>query len=128
MNKKVQSVFMAVVFAVLTAFPMVERADAFCVYNNTNGALKVEQTSGGDFSAGATFYSPSIYPGEKKCCNWQTKSCNNEGGRESIVRFDAWFEDGVKKNYSCRNFPIKAGGWLTVEGTMGGKCTCTAHF
>ena len=116
MNKKVGSSFAGLVFVVVAAFLMVEGAEAFCVYNKTNEQISVKQTSGGNFSQ-------SISPGERECCNWKEKSCNKEGKKDSTVRFDVYyyvpFENKYRKVYICEDYPIKAGGWLTVEN---GKC------
>ena len=44
--KKFNSVVAVLVFAVFAVFLAVEGAEAFCVYNNTNTNMIVEQTSG----------------------------------------------------------------------------------
>jgi len=111
---------MAVVFAVLAVFLAVEGAEAFCVYNNTDKLMNVCQASG---SSGAKGLKEDIGPGGNACCNWQNKDCNKEGKRDSIVTFN------VKKLEVwsvCENFPIQAGGTLTIEGEKG-NYKCVRH-
>ena len=120
MNKKVGSSFAGLVFVVFAAFLAVEGAEAFCVYNKTDTQITVRQTSGHKKTHG---FSGTIDPGDNKCCNWQNSDCNKEGKKDSTVRFDVYyyvpFENKYRKVYSCEDFPIKAGGWLTIEN---GKC------
>ena len=128
MNKKVRSIFAGLVFAALALFLAVEGAEAFCVYNNTkNDNMGVRQTSGGNFNK------PFIPSGGKECCNWQEKSCNKGGKRDSIVRFDVYERVAVRDKRGaetfrsiCEDFPIKAGGWLTIEGSNN-NYKCVAH-
>ena len=129
MKKKVNSVFMALVFVVLAAFLVVGGAEAFCVYNKTDKKIGVQERSGHKSSHG--FYS-DIDPGDNKCCNWQNSDCNKEGKMDSIVRFEVIIYIGpmlippyVKE--ICKDFPIKAGGALTVEGSEG-NYKCEAHY
>ena len=128
--RKFNSVVAVLVFAVFAVFLAVEGAEAFCVYNNTDTVIYATQTSGGNFSK-------SISPGEKECCNWKEISCNGVGSppkrgkRDSTVRFDVDYYTPYSPHYTkencCKDFPIKAGGWLTVEGS-GGNYKCVAHF
>ena len=125
MGKKVNSVFAVLVFAGFALFLAVEGADAFCVYNDTTDRIiQVEQVSGG--KEGKQFKAKLTGTGEKSCCNWQNKDCNKEGKRDSTVTFNVYLGDYWQKNFICTNFPIKAGGWLTVEGS-GGKYKCVRH-
>jgi hypothetical protein len=122
MKKKVSLVFATLVFVMLAAFLAVEGAEAFCIYNKADISIIVDQTSGGDFRK-------PISMGDSECCNWQNKSCNEGGKKDSIVKFNVtdmnkgvFFTGGI-----CKDFPIKAGGWLTVRGS-GGNYTCEAHY
>ena len=126
MNKKVGSIFTGLVFVVVAAFLMVEGAEAFCVYNKTDKPMNAAQTSGGNFGK-------NIPSGGKECCNWQEKSCNKGGKRDSIVRFDVYERVAVRDKRGaetfrsiCEDFPIKAGGWLTIEGSND-NYKCVAH-
>ena len=121
MSKKVNLIFAGLVFAALALFLAVEGAEAFCVYNNMDGVIEVEQTSGHKKTHG---FSGTIDPGDNKCCNWQNSDCNKKGKKDSTVRFDVSYSSGAAGIRSapiflCEDFPIKAGGWLTVEN---GKC------
>ena len=90
---------------------MVEGADAFCVYNNTDKLMNVVQASG---ASGAKGLNADLSPGGgNACCNWQNKDCNKKGKRDSIVTFTVRKIEVWKV---CENFPIQAGGWLTIEG------------
>ncbi|MBM4276679.1 MAG: hypothetical protein FJ130_02215 [Deltaproteobacteria bacterium] len=135
MRKKVNLVFAAMLLAVVSAFLVVEGADAFCVYiyadpppqpNYVNDILIVDQSSGGDFWK-------VMHKGDKECCNWQEKSCNKGGKRDSIVRFSVSYEYNaqpggwdVRSKLICKDFEIQAGGWLTVEGSYGND-RCVRH-
>jgi len=110
------------VFAALTAFLAAGSAEAFCVYNKTDITIHVAQTRGGAFKK-------NIPPGGKECCDWQNKDCNPEGKKDSIVRFYVGSEPGYLLGWIivCNDFPIKAGGWLTIEG-KDDNYKCEAHF
>ena len=106
---------------------MVEGADAFCVYNKTDIVITVRQTSGHKKTYG---FGGDIALGDNKCCNWQNKDCNKEGKKDSTVKFDVNYIVGgafspITINI-CGDVPIKAGGWLTVEGSDV-KYKCVAH-
>ena len=123
MNKKIGSVFTGLAFVVFAAFLAVEGAEAFCVYNKTDKPMNAVQTSGGNFGK-------NIPSGGKECCNWQEKSCNKGGKKDSTVRFKVYYQgEGIRDwGYPtvCEDFPIKAGGWLTIEGSND-NYKCVAH-
>ena len=123
--KKFNSVVAVLVFAVFAVFLAVEGAEAFCIYNNTDAQISVEQTSGHKKTHG---FVGRINPGDNKCCNWQNSDCNKEGKKDSTVRFGVSykFAGGELPQIICKDFPIKAGGWLTVEGSDV-KYKCVAH-
>lgn len=126
MGKKVTVIFAGLVVAVFAAFLGVEEADAFCVYNKTDVRMDVVQSSGG--IGDLTGFGKTIEPGGSACCHWTNKSCNTGGKRESTVKFDvALHSVGRGFIYPCTNIPIKAGGWLEVEG-KDGQYKCTAYF
>ena len=121
--RKFNSVIAGLVFVVFAVFLMVEGAEAFCVYNNTNTNMIVEQTSG----HGSHGFDKKILAGENKCCNWQNKDCNKEGKRDSIVKFTVKYSPwgAVKYYYVCEDFPIRAGGSLTISGGGDRNFSCS---
>lgn len=131
MRKKADFIFMALVLVILPAFFTVGSADAFCVYNETDKVLFVQETGGGKIPSFGGFIARNLQPGENKCCNWQDKDCNSKGKRDSIVTFQVSTVPITSHDPPsidvCTGFPIKAGGWLTVVG-KNNRYTCTAHF
>ena len=121
--KKFNSVIAGLVFASLMVFLMVEGAEAFCVYNKTDTVIHVDQMGGRERTHG---FSSKIKQGEKACCNWQNSDCNKEGKKDSIVRVNVYYFGSFRNKDICYNFPIKAGGWLTVEGSNT-NYKCVAH-
>ena len=126
--RKFNSVFAVLVFAVFALFLAVEGADAFCVYNNTDTRIHAKQTSGQRSSHGLN---EMIAPGDKECCNWQNKDCNEKGKRNNLVAFDVGYtggSSGLRAYYVdiCHDFAIQAGGWMTVEG-KDGSYKCVRH-
>jgi len=124
MGKKINSVLAGLVFVVVT-FLVVGSAEAFCVYNNADRVVEVKQTEGGDFK--------KRVGSERECCNWENKSCNKGGKRDSIIRFDVYYKVSDHRIipedvYICKDFPIKAGGWLTVTGNKKDGYKCEAHY
>ena len=128
MGKKFNSIFMALVFVALTAFLAAGSAEAFCVYNKTEDSLVIaKQVEGGDFQKDV-----ARGKGNEVCCNWQEKSCNKGGKKDSIVKFTIkrWHQAGsglFPYPIVCEDFPIKAGGWLTVRGNAKDGYKCEAH-
>jgi len=122
MNKKVNSIFTGLVFAVFAVFLAAEGAEAFCVYNGTDTEIHFEQTSGGNF------YQHISSGGERKCCDWTDTTCNKEGGRQGIVKFDvSYIKFGGDTIYIWKDYKIRAKGYLKVivseEGDKGNyKC------
>jgi len=124
--RKFNSVFVALVFAALTAFLAAGSAEAFCVYNKTDITIHVVQTKGGAFKK-------NIPPGGKECCDWQNKDCNPEGKKDSTVRFsvsrhDAVVEETVAEGEGgfCYSRATTADGRLEVVGSKG-NYRCEAH-
>jgi len=130
-RKKVHFIFMALVFVILSAFLTAEIANAFCVYNETDKVLFVQETGGGKIASLGGFIARNLQPGENKCCNWKDKDCNSEGKKDSIVTFEVNTVPITSHDPPsidvCTDFPIKAGGWMTVVG-KNNQYTCTAHF
>jgi len=130
MKKKVNLVLAGLVLAGLAVFLAVEGAEAFCVYNQTDRRINVEQTGGHKKDSG---FVRGIDPGGKECCNWQNKDCNKEGKRDGIVGFSVYYWKtapgpgpiGVAIDI-CQDFAIQAGGWLTIEGKEG-NYKCVRH-
>jgi len=121
MSKKVNSVFMAVIFAALVAFLAVDDAEAFCIYNRTNDiVIKVKQTGGGVVLVKG--FKATINPGEKACCNWENSDCNVKGKRDSTVAFVITDINSV----TICGISIPAGGWVEVKGEKGAY-RCEAH-
>ena len=129
MKGKMNLFLAGLVLAGLGVFLMVEGAEAFCVYNKTDKQITVIQTSGHKKTHG---FSLIINRGDSECCNWKNSDCNKEGKKDSIVKFNVFYQEvrpPDRKIYDmdiCEDFPIKAGGWLTVEGS-GGNYKCVAH-
>ncbi len=73
MYKKVNLIFAGLVFIALTTFPAVEGAEAFCVYNETDTAIRVVESFG---SKPLHEFVVMIEPDEDKCCNWKNEDCN----------------------------------------------------
>ncbi|RHZ80899.1 hypothetical protein Glove_130g110 [Diversispora epigaea] len=57
--------------ALLVVLSSVFMVNAYCVYNNASIPVSVEV--GSDTF---TSFKHTLAPGEYKCCNWQTESCN----------------------------------------------------
>lgn len=128
--------FLLVMSLVLPAvyFGSVTEAAAYCIYNHTDRTIVVNQTYGG---SELRSFSVTIKPGKDACCNWKTSDCNSEGKRTSTVKFnvkhgykDVPYEEEL---YICKDFKIKAGGWLTVTGKGNDDpnvetSKCHAHF
>lgn len=122
MGKKVNLIFAGLVFIALTAFLMVDGAEAFCIYNRTNDiVIKVKQTGGGYYIEGERF-KEKINPGEHACCNWKNRECNMEGKRDSTVAFVITDINDV----TICGISIPAGGWVEVKG-KNGVYRCKAH-
>ncbi|OPY72590.1 MAG: hypothetical protein A4E64_02848 [Syntrophorhabdus sp. PtaU1.Bin058] len=122
MGKKVHLIFAVLVLIILPAFLTVDSAGAFCVYNKTDTKIYVHQTGGQKTGFLDRGFEAELNPGDNGCCNWQDTDCNKSGDREGIVTFNV----GPYTWWICENFPIKAGGWLTVEGSAG-NYKCVAH-
>jgi len=132
MKKKVNLVIAGLVLAGLAVFLAAEGAEAFCVYNNTDvhDALGISRRPVVEAlqKEGGGFYK-RIGSSERGCCNWQEKSCNRGGKIDSIVKIDVYYKQGMilsETVYICKDFPIQAGGWLTVEGSKG-NYKCVRH-
>jgi len=132
MSKKVNLVFIGLFFAAIAIFLMVKDTEAFCVYNETDALIKVQQTSGHKTFQGFSEY---IDPGDKKCCNWGNTDCNKEAKRDSIVKFTVSYVIVVEQPFFgpttyyrtvCFEFPIKADDRLTIKGHRD-NYRCEAH-
>ncbi len=95
-------------------------ASAFCVYNDSDMRLTVQQVTG---CLQFECFQKAIKPGEKACCNWKNKGCNNQGQRDSELKFNVLFLETLY----CQEVKVKAGGWLVIKGADK-KITCTAHY
>ncbi len=102
------------------------KLNAYCIHNNTDITIKVEQTTGG--KGWPYRFSKNLDPGESACCNWKNSDCNTGGHRDSLVGFDVSYLSSGGNNdagftYICNDFKIKAGGDLVVKGKNGNyKC------
>ncbi len=122
MREKLVLVVMGVLFL---GFIVVD-VHAFCIYNKIDKTILAEQRSGGDGS-----FNVKIEPNGKACCNWQTRDCNTSGKRDEIVRFTIRRHTTTLDVLNpslivCSDFPIQAGGWLTVEGNWD-SAKCVRH-
>ena len=125
MGKKVNLIFVGLVFIALTAFLMVDGAEAFCIYNRTNDiVIKVKQTGGGADPSQLVGFKAKINPGEKACCNWKNFDCNTEGKRDSTVAFVITYANW--ENETICGISIPAGGYVEVKG-KNGAYRCEGH-
>jgi len=115
MRKKVNLIFATIVFAVVGVF-LVEGAEGFCVYNQTDTKIMVTQVAGGIFGK-------IVDPGEKVCCHYEDRRCNEGGKMDSIVTFNVGKQESTWYKSVCLDFSIKAGGWLLIE-KIDGKYMC----
>jgi len=128
--RKFNLVIAGLVLAGLAVFLTVEGAEAFCVYNYTDVSIQVNQTSG--YKTGGGF-SAEITPIQWQDCCGRWEPCNEEGKVDSILRFNVeWYKTPMRGSLKttetiCKDFPIKAGGWLNVKGEKG-KYQCEAGF
>ncbi|HYH18182.1 MAG TPA: hypothetical protein VD995_06155 [Azospirillum sp.] len=98
-----------------------QSAQAYCIYNHTDGwDLRVKQMTGGNFSA-----EPNG-KGARACCPWDTMSCNSTLQRTGVVTI--WVQgwkgrEGPEGNVqgmsgSCGTIPstidVQAGGWIEI--------------
>jgi hypothetical protein len=115
-----------VVMGVLFFGLMAADVHAFCVYNQTDRTINVDQTSG--YWNPFARFSAEIAPNDNSCCNWQNHDCNSSGKRDGIVGFLIQYYDGssIFGKIICSDFQIQAGGWLTVEGSNG-NYRCVRH-
>ncbi len=102
---------------------------AFCVYNKTDAEIVATESKGG---RGLSRFKATIEPGERSCCNWKNRDCNKEGKKDSIVEFEVEYiihlgQDNVTFKTICKDFPIKAGGWLEVVG-KDRQYQCKAYY
>jgi hypothetical protein len=112
-----------VVMGVLFFGLMAADVHAFCIYNQTDTTIKVDQASGyGNYSA--RFYQ-WIAPNNNGCCTWQFKTCNSSGKSDGIVAFAVYYLSKLSWGMICY-VEIQAGGWLTVEGSNG-NYRCVRH-
>jgi len=127
MGKKLNLILAGLAFAVSAAFLMVERAETFCVYNKTDKTIFIRQLWGNKTYPG---YRGTLEAGGHGCCDWQDAQCNKGGKEDSEV--GVFIEYKTFERYEwrwipiCNDFPIKAGGWLTVVGEKG-NYRCEAH-
>ena len=122
MKGKMNLFLAGLVLTVLGVFLMVEGAEAFCVYNKTDGQIEAVQISGGKFGRS---FRQVIAPGDRECCSWKEKSCNKEGKKDSTVTFDVFYDHPGSQFLSqvCNKFPIRADGQMTVIGNdLNYKC------
>ena len=103
-------------------FASPDKAIAFCIYNQNMhstsgyGNIEVVQTSGHKFGRG---YYAKINKGSHGCVHWSDTSVNTSGKKDSTLRFDVYYMFPNSKVQICTNFPIQAGGWMTVKHEAG---------
>jgi hypothetical protein len=114
-QKKGAALLTVWIFSTLLVFLMTEQAGAFCVYNNSDRQMHVMQSYG--FKIGRGF-DKFISSGDHACCNWKDKDCNKKGKRDSTVKFNVDYARFVFYFTPCADFPIKAGGWLSISGDI----------
>ena len=108
------------------------KVGAFCVYNNTKDArTDIFQDSGAPWYInifGFGEFRADLKPGEKQCCNWQTKDCNASGKQDAPIQFHIHIYDLTSdtwKELASFDVTIPAGGWLEVVGQTTGSHTNT---
>ena len=121
-KKHVSFVFGAILAVFIIMSADVPDTQAFCIYNNIGQTVQVKQTHGGKAFRG---FSAHIDPTKRACCNWKNDDCNKDGDKDSTLRFtvEIIFPEGGTKEI-CRAFPIKAGGWMTIDG----EGNCHAYY
>jgi len=123
------AVFLITIFSILSLH---SNAGAFCVYNNTKDArTDIFQDSGAPWYIqifGFGQFRANLKPGERQCCNWQTKDCNASGKQDAPIQFHIHIYDLTSDTWQeLANFTvtIPAGGWLEVVGQTAGSHTNT---
>ncbi|MFO8239887.1 MAG: hypothetical protein R6T90_02695, partial [Dissulfuribacterales bacterium] len=104
-----------------------QEALAFCIYNHADTTIHVTQKSGHSIFKG---FNADIVPGDKNCCQWEDKDCNKHGHKDSPVSFNISHPEAHLEPVNvpvCKNFGIKAGGWITVTGSKD-EYSCNAHY
>ncbi len=124
-QKKGAALLTVWIFSTLLVFLMTERAGAFCVYNNSDRQMHVMQSYGFEIGRG---FDKFISSGDHACCNWKDKDCNKKGKRDSTVKFNVDYARFVFYFTPCADFPIKAGGWLSISGDIHKGYQCEAFF
>lgn len=133
MRKRAGCILTGLLLTVVAVFLAAKGAEAFCVYNFIDKTIYADEVSGGANWA-VRFYK-EIDPGGKECCNWKNHDCNNGKKRTSTVKFDVFyqkldpssFETGFWNEPICTDFPIPAGGWLSVKKNSSGQYYCEKH-
>lgn len=98
-----------------------QSAQAYCIYNYTDGFdVRIQQTAGGNFSDGLSTN------GSKACCPWDSMACNITLQRTSVMSMAVI---GVKNDTTPEGVPggirgqcgttnsmieVEAGGWIEV--------------
>ena len=129
------------IFGFFVALAMVSLAPnfahAFCVYNKTDVAQEVDQSTGGK---SMRMFSKNIAPGDSNCCNWHDSSCNSNGKRDSQLTFVTSSSPSyIHNNVFCGTAPtltriqkafganpskvwgMEAGGWANIVPATGSR-------
>jgi len=123
MNKmmKWSSIFMALVLM----FAFTGQAGAFCVHNNTDRSVTVDQTSNAS-SWEFKRFSKDLGPNTSECCNWTNPDCNKSRGKYDVVGFTVSIACKDFESCGCTSAQIPACSDLYFEGSKG-NYKCVPH-
>jgi len=107
----------------LSAF--VEQAGAYCVHNNTDRSVTVDQTSNAS-SWEFKRFSKDLGPNTSECCNWSNPDCNKSGGKYDVVGFTVSIACKDFESCGCSSAQIPACSDLYFEGSKG-NYKCVPH-
>lgn len=120
--------------AVGTLFAAAGPAQAYCVYNYTDGwSFRLVQRSNGGYAG-----TLGAGKGDRTCCNWEDGACNRNGSRTAGVILDLY---GSKQDVShtggykgmtgsCAfsdSVELQAGGWVEIYPGDDGTVSNDAH-
>lgn len=125
---------LALIAAFGAFFLISQSAQAYCVYNYTDGwSFRLHQrTNGGHLATiGAN-------KGDRNCCNWQDGNCNRNGSRTAALTLDLYgskqdrsYTQGYKgMTGSCGTsdqVELQAGGWVEIYPGNDGSVGSDSH-
>lgn len=101
------------VSAAVLAFAFTGHAGAYCVHNQSDTTMHVDQSKNGSFWKR---FNVKLDPGQQACCSWTSKDCNKSGGQTDAVGFSVYHSEF---NYIDCGATIPANGDMCISGTPG---------